>query len=284
MSDRHEPIDPLPANTTIEHIELAVADRQEVLAFYTDIVGLEVIETQSTGLDLGVDETTLLKVWERPELPPRPRAAAGLFHLAIRVPSRQALADAASRLTDADMLTGASDHAVSEALYTRDPAGNGVEIYRDRPRGDWPMTDGTVQMTTDPLELETLLVERSDTWRDGVPTQSDLGHVHLEVTDLSRALEWYVPQLGFNEMARYQGGRFVAAGGYHHHLGLNVWNSRTEPATGRGLQQFTIDVQDERVIEVLRNRLESAVRKQTADQDSTLLLADPDGIKVQLTA
>lgn len=273
----------LPDTTSLGRVDLAVADRSDVIEFYTDVIGLEVLESHTDTVDLGVDEHVLVRLTERPELPPRPQEAAGLFHLALRVPHRDALAEAARRLVDRNELSGASDHAVSEALYTADPAGNGIEVYCDRPRDEWPISGDTVQMTTRPLDLDELMSQQSGSGGAHLPPTSDLGHIHLEVTDLDRSLDWYVSQLGFKERATYEGARFVAAGGYHHHVGLNVWNHRRSPLSGLGLERFTLHVPDVDVRQEIENRLRAeGVPIETKGADHSLRLVDPDGIEIDI--
>ncbi len=173
------------------------------------------------------------------------RSATGLFHLAILLPSRRDLAVALVRLAQAHWpLDGASDHLVSEALYLSDPDGNGIEIYRDRPRSDWPHADGRLEMATLALDLDDVLGELGcdDGFRALVPEATTIGHVHLQVGDLADSEAFYSGVLGFDVMVRaYPGALFVSAGGYHHHIGMNTWNSRggAPPSLGAvGLRSF----------------------------------------------
>ncbi|MFW6449110.1 MAG: VOC family protein, partial [Halobacteriota archaeon] len=177
----------LPADTAMGPVELCVADADGVRPFYTDVVGLEVLERGPYQLDLGVGDHVLARLHEDPNRPARPSAAAGLFHVALRVPERSDLARAARRLRGADRLTGASDHLVSEALYSRDPEGNGLEVYHDRPEENWERTaEGGVHLPTWPLDLEALVAAAPDD-AGPLPPDTRVGHVHLEVTDLPAA-------------------------------------------------------------------------------------------------
>lgn len=265
----------LPPGTDIGRIDLTVADRESTRSFYEEVIGLTVVDATETVLDLGVADTPLIRLIERTDLEPRPVSTAGLFHLAIRVPSRPILGAVASRVLDADRLTGASDHGVSEALYTRDPAGNGVEIYRDRPRDRWPIDAEGVQMTTQPLDLTDLLAESVDArW---LPDGADVGHVHLEVTDLEQSVAFYTETIGLAERDRRRGARFLAAGDYHHHLGLNTWGDRSERAHGLGLDSFTIEVPDSVSMGAIDSRIEAM-----PDDDGTIRLDDPDGIAIRI--
>lgn len=269
----------LPDTTHLGPVTLSVDDHDAVRSYYTDTVGLEVVTATDDSLGLGVEDQVLLRLRERPDADARPATAAGLFHVAIRVPDRSALADAASRLLAAERLQGASDHGVSEALYSRDPAGNGIEVYRDRPRSSWPMQGDRVSLITEPLDVQAL--RRESTAAGGLPESTDIGHVHLEVTDLKRAVDFYVDAIGFAERDRYRGARFVAAGGYHHHVGLNTWNGRSTPASGLGALEFTVYIDAVEALDGVIDRLEARdIDVERGDDGVTV--DDPDGITIRL--
>ena len=162
---------------------------------------------------------------------PRLRPATGLFHLALLVPSRVELARALRRVMNGGwQFTGASDHLVSEALYLRDPEYNGIEIYRDRPREEWSIVDGQIQMATLPLDLQGI-AGLADDAGDGMPAGTTMGHVHLQVAGLAPADSFYHRLLGMDVTVRsYPGALFMSAGGYHHHIGANTWESHGGPA------------------------------------------------------
>ncbi|MFC7098466.1 VOC family protein [Halobaculum marinum] len=267
-------------------VTLAVSDLDRVLAFYRDVVGLRVRERDDDRAVLGTPVTDLLVLVHDPDAPPRPSDAAGLFHTAFLFPSRAALGDALARAREAGArITGASDHRVSEALYLRDPEGNGVELYRDRPREAWPETDDRVEMDTLPLDVESLLTDRAgefDAAGDPAPDDTTVGHVHLEVTDLEAAEAFYVDALGFDVRQRWEAeALFVAAGGYHHHIGLNTWNRRSSPASGRGLREFEVVVSDETALDAVRSDLADAGVAFRADGDA-LVASAPDGVAVRV--
>lgn len=221
----------LPKETRIGRSALRVSDLAELTEFYRDVVGLRVLRRSEAVAVFGVDGTPLLVLESDEGSPERRQAETGLYHNAFRVPSRAALGDALRRLREHWHLDGAADHRVSEALYATDPEGNGVEIYRDFPHEEWSVTDdGRVRMGTDPLDLSDIdAVARGD---DRVLPGTDVGHVHLEVSSLDAFRDFYVDALGFEVQADAPGATFVAAGGYHHHVGANVWNGRTKPAEG----------------------------------------------------
>jgi catechol 2,3-dioxygenase len=271
---------PLPDGTDLGSVTLSVADLDRPVGFYADVIGLAVHRRTDDRAVLGAGGRDLLTLRAAPDVPPRPADAAGLFHVAYLVPDRAALADGLGRLRSSWERSGASDHDVSEALYCRDPEDNGVELSRDRPRKRWERTpDGDLRIGTKPLDLDALAAEA--TGEQAAPPGTRVGHVHLEVTDLDRAREFYVDALGFEVAARNRGVLFVAAGGYHHHLGLNVWNGRTEPATGRGLDHFEVALPDSDALAAAVDRLRDggfAVR----ETDGGTTAEDPDGIGVRL--
>ncbi|WP_277543430.1 VOC family protein [Haloarcula laminariae] len=272
----------LPAETGVGRVALTVGDLDETVEFYESVVGLAAHETDGERAVLGDGETPLLELIEDRSAPERARSAAGLFHTAFRVPSRAALGDALERLDDRWELSGASDHLVSEALYCRDPEGNGVEIYRDRPRSTWGETpDGGVQMATEPLDADA--VRRAATGTDAVPAGTDVGHVHLEVTGLDAARAFYADALGLSVRASDGGALFLAAGGYHHHVGVNVWNGRSEPASGRGLDWVELRVPTESAVDAARDRLDRAGYAVEGTADG-IRVPDPDGIDIRLAS
>ena len=271
----------MPTPTRIGRVALRVASLDRVVPFYRDVVGLDVAR-DGTGAVLSAGDDPLVVLREEPGAPERPSDAAGLFHLAVRVPSRAALGDALTRIESSDeALTGASDHLVSEALYLRDPEGNGVEVYRDRPRDDWTVTDdGGVEMDTLRLDLDEIRAAAGG--EDRAPPGTDIGHVHLEVTDLASARAFYVDTLGLSVRTEsYSGALFVAAGGYPHHLGLNPWNRRrTSSKKSRGLAWFEFVLPDREAMDGLRGSIPASAEVEQAD--GTVVVTDPDGIELRL--
>jgi catechol 2,3-dioxygenase len=234
---------PLPDDAHIGQISLTVSDLARSIGFYRDVLGFS-----SDGSTLRPpDGRVLIELHERRDAIPKPRRSAGLYHFAILVPSRAALGRSLRRLADRRWpLTGASDHLVSEALYLDDPDGLGIEIYRDRPRSEWPVRDGRLVMATDPLDLQSVHDEPgAETPWAGLEAATVMGHVHLHVPHLDAAEALYCGRVGFAPMVRgYPGALFVAAGGYHHHLGLNTWTgigAPPPPEHAVGLRSFTIE-------------------------------------------
>jgi catechol 2,3-dioxygenase len=296
QSDAH-PMAGLSPNVSLGPLRLTVADAVGVAAFYERAIGLRRLAEADNGvvrLGAGADPArpALVELVENAAAPARARHSSGLFHLALLVPDRPALAQALRRVTLAGWrLDGASDHLVSEALYLADPEGNGIELYRDRPREQWRRDEnGELAMATLPLDLQDLLTAGPADVPDpdpGMPAGTTLGHVHLQVSDLAAAEAFYADALGFDVMVRsYPGALFVAAGGYHHHLGLNTWASADGPPanpTARGLRDFTIHLGDAGERDRATSRLAEAGYALRDERDAAVA-TDPFGIAVRLTA
>jgi catechol 2,3-dioxygenase len=260
MAAETDVIDP---RTAIGAVRLRVGDLDELARFYEDVIGLELLERSSALARLGAGGRPLVELLSDPNAPPRPPQTTGLFHLAILVPDRRRLGTALRRVAEAGWgLTGASDHLVSEALYTSDPEGNGIEIYRDRPSEDWPRADGQPQMDTLPLDLSSVLAEAEAGEPGPMAAETRIGHVHLNVSDIPGSEAFYSGLLGFEPTVRgYPGALFVSAGGYHHHLGLNTWvgeGAPPPPEGSRGLESFEVLVPTSGGIDAIAGRLEGA--------------------------
>lgn len=234
----------LPDATRIGRVDLTVRDLDREVRFYRDALGLRVLREDKGYAELGAD-APIVGLHEDATAPPRPRVAAGLYHMAVLLPTRRALGGLLRRLAPLRVLEGASDHAVSEALYLSDPEGNGIEVYADRPRDAWPRAaEGGIGMTTQSMDVDGVLAEAAAPL-DRMPDGTRMGHVHLQVGDVPAAEAWY-RDLGFDVTARYgPQASFLSAGGYHHHVAVNAWQSRgAPPARGDelGLRSFTVVV------------------------------------------
>lgn len=218
-------------------MRLTVTSLERATGFYHGVLGLDPREAED-GVELATPAgDVLLRLAERPDLR-APSAGPGLFHVALLVPSRRELGRALLGLEAAGWpLHGASDHAVSEALYLADPDGHGIEIYADRPRETWRRVGDELYMITAPLDTRDLLRETGPPgdW-PGLPAGTVVGHVHLRVRDLEAAERVFAGGLGMEVTVRsYPGARFFAAGGYHHHIGVNTWWRRTGDVDAGGL-------------------------------------------------
>ena len=270
----------LPADAHIRRIALRVGDLDRLATWYGTVLGLTEHERTSDRYTVGTETRTLVVLENGADAPRRQPSGAGLFHLAIRVPTRGDLGSALRRIEKEWTLTGASDHGFSEAMYLRDPENNGIEVYRDRPRSAWPFdADGRLRAPSDPLDVTT--VRSAGTDKHVLPAEADLGHVHLEVTAIERSIRWYRDLIGFDvRMRPAQDVAFLAAGEYHHHLALNTWNGRTDPAAGRGIAWFEIGLPSRDAVRAVRERCERADVTAGSISDG-IAMADPDGIGVR---
>jgi catechol 2,3-dioxygenase len=276
-------------DTTIGTVALTVSDLDRSRVFYERAIGLRATELDDGRLGLGVaGERPLLELRGDSSAPRLNRRAPGLYHLAILVPTRLDLAFALARLAQERWpLDGASDHLVSEALYLSDPDGNGIEIYRDRPRADWPRAGDELSMATLPLDLDDVLSElRAATeLQTSAPAGTTVGHVHLQVADLAQAEAFYHGVLGFDVVVRgFPSALFVSAGGYHHHVGLNTWHSAgASPAApgSIGLRSFEVMLPSGDALEQTLARVRGAgIATELAD--GRTLVRDPFGSGVVL--
>jgi catechol 2,3-dioxygenase len=282
----------IDSGTSMGAVRLVVADLDRLRDFYRDAIGLSELPPEDGTVRLGTDGEPIIDLVGEPDAPPRTHGTSGLFHLAILVPSRQDLARALQRVAEAGWrLSGASDHLVSEALYLSDPEGNGIELYRDRPREEWPVRDGVIQMDTLPLDLDGVLGDlRREDANAGMPPGTRIGHVHLNVGDLAAAEAFYSGALGFDVTVRgYPGALFVSAGGYHHHLAFNTWKSKDggpTPDGYAGLHHVAIAYPTRRQLaDAYRRLVEADWPIRTSIAHSThdaIYLVDPDGNTVEL--
>jgi catechol 2,3-dioxygenase len=224
----------LPGQTYVGAVQLQISDLQRSVDYYQEVLGMDLLERDAGGASLGVKGAArpLAHLVEKRGIAPVPRRGRyGLYHFAILVPSRAALGRFAAHVLGLGLRPGMADHAVSEALYLTDPDGLGIEVYADRPRTSWRYNDDELVMTTEPLDVRDVIAAgEGDEWA-GLADGTTMGHVHLHVGDLGRAEAFYHDALGFDKKVwSYPGALFLSAGGYHHHLGTNVWSPG--PAAG----------------------------------------------------
>lgn len=235
---------PIPTTLELQGLTLRVRDLEAQLSFYRDLLGLEVVGSAGRQTDLApAGRGFTLTLEHDPAAPLRPQPTLGLYHFALLLPNRQALAAIFRRLVEAQYphFQGASDHAVSEALYLSDLEGNGIELYRDRPRTEWPYRGGKLAMGSERMDLQALLRESEGGTLD---PQTTFGHLHLHVGDLEPAQAFF-EALGMRlTQGDYPGARFLAADGYHHHIGINLWaRGRTAPQESTGLIAYSLGIE-----------------------------------------
>jgi catechol 2,3-dioxygenase len=274
----------LPPDTHLGRVQLRVADLTRALDFYTGRLGLQLLRSEGRTSVLGPEGSgrELIVLEEKPGIsrrPMRPRTA-GLYHVALLLPSRRDLGRTLIALSESGYpLRGTSDHAVSESLYLDDPDGNGLEIYADRPREEWPVVGGIIQMTVEPMDVAGVLAagqENPQPWT-GLPGGTVVGHIHLTVSTMERALAFYHEVIGFDLMMRIPSLTAVSAGGYHHHLNLNTWAGEGAPPDSEavaGLDWWELRVPEGELRQALVDRVGRAGRLTTTSPMPTA--KDPD--------
>ena len=288
------PLAPMDPGVEIGHVHLKASNLDRLEEFYRDVIGLEVrvrLDHASFLAADGYHHHVGINDWHS-EGKPLNHSRPGLYHTAFLYPSRAALGTALARVLALGWpLDGAADHGVSEAIYLRDPEGNGIELYRDRPRGEWPHErDGSLAMTLDPLDLESVLAERDPSVPLDAPPSLKIGHVHLQVSDIAGAEAFYRDIIGFDVVVRYGAqASFLSAGGYHHHLGANTWNTRGAPPAelgAPGLYHHAIRYPTlEALLDGVRRVVGSGYPLEGVSDHGVSIavyLRDPDGIGVEL--
>lgn len=276
-------------DANLGYVHLTVANLARSLAFYQENLGFKLHRRDGQTAYLGAGGPDLLLLTEQPGAR-QISGVTGLYHFAILTPSRLALAQSLRRLAETRTpVQGFSDHGVSEAIYLADPDGNGIEIYRDRPRSEWPWANGQLAMVTDPLDVEGILAElgsQPEPWT-GLSPQTTLGHIHLHVARIKEAETFYCDVLGFDLMQRFgYSASFISAGGYHHHIGANIWaglNAPPPPPDAAGLRYFTINLPTETALAEVVERIEQAGLT-FQHRDQIVFLRDPSRNGVVLSA
>lgn len=267
----------LPDALRLGPVHLVVRDLGRAVGWYRHALGLRAHARGDATAELGDATGTVVVLEEDPAAVPAGRHA-GLYHYALLYPSREALARAAARLvTMRTPIQGASDHGTHEAIYLPDADGNGIELAADRPRENWPVGLG-YSVGPQPLDFDSLLAAvRDDEPRRDVDDGLRVGHLHLHVGDIDEALAFYRDLVGFEEQANLGTAAFVSAGGYHHHLGFNVWKGRgvgAPPAHAVGLRHWTVQLPTAADVDDVRARLEGAGVAVTG-RDEGFVVSDP---------
>jgi catechol 2,3-dioxygenase len=277
----------LPDATHVGTVHLQVSDLQQSLAYYEDVLGLRPRDITKSSAALGADkdERLLVTLQSRPGVTRARRGAFGLYHFAILLPDRAALGRFAAHLASLEVRVAMADHLVSEALYLWDPDGLGIEVYADRPRESWQQHGRELAMTTDPLDIQSVIASgRGERWA-GPPLGTTMGHVHLHVGGLEEAEAFYHRALGFDKTVwSYPGALFMSAGGYHHHLATNVWSPGPSPAAdqARLLEWELVVPLDADVTAVIRSLRDAGYH--TVEARNEVTATDPWETQVRIRA
>lgn len=267
-------------------VSLKVKNLNSMLSFYEKDLGLVALRRDNEVVELSPSKSAepIIILRHVPNAEKAPDDAAGLYHYALLVPDRRSLAAAYVAIGNAGIIfDGFADHLVSEALYLTDPEGNGIEIYADRARSHWKFDeDGQVEMATQPLDIDSLLKEVTDARRDSLKAIADgtkVGHIHLKVTDLQRSISFYRSVIGLELMRYYGSAAFLSVGRYHHHIGMNTWESLGGKPVERnwaGLEHLTITVPRENLNELSTLLADSPIALH--EGNGQLYISDPDEI------
>jgi catechol 2,3-dioxygenase len=268
-------------------VTLRVRNLDLVADYYRDALGLTVMARSMMGALLGSGGVRLLNLQRRESAPREARNAAGLYHTAFLMPTRKDLARwlvhaAANKVP----LTGFADHLVSESVYLDDPEGNGIEVYADRAPDTWKWDGGSVAMATDQLDIDGLLALTDTTTTNYARAPDDLriGHMHLRVGDLEQADRFYGGAIGLDPTRKRSGAAFLSSGRYHHHLGINVWQSAgagPRDSTAMGLAWFSLEIAADEILQAQTQRLQQAGAPVTAIENG-IETSDPWGTNVRL--
>lgn len=279
---------PIHPAAEVGTVTLKVADLPRSLTFYTELIGLRIFQQTGATATLGAGSRPILNLEEIPGARNQPVNTTGLYHAAILLPDRHSLAIKISQLQAIHYPLGFADHLVSEAFYLSDPDSNGLELYRDRPRSEWQWHNQSVQMATDPIDFFSFFgeVQKNDPalTNFALPAGTRLGHMHLRVADIAEAENFYHKVLGFDITARLPSALFVSAGGYHHHIGMNTWESRggkppLEPSAGLGEFSVSLPAQAE-LDHLVKQILASGVAVERSANSASIL--DPFQNRIRL--
>ena len=278
----------LPDDSHLGAVRLQVSDLERSVQWYERVLGLEARSRTDRSATMVVKGETqpLIELREKKGIRPVPRSGLlGLYHYAILLPDRLALGRFIGHLAELGMRAGMSDHFVSEAVYISDPDGLGIEVYSDRPRSQWKVEDRQLSMTTLPLNARELVESAGVEPWTGLPKGTVIGHVHLHVGDIDKAAGFYHDLVGFDKMVwSYPGALFMSAGGYHHHLGTNIWAAQAPPASDDDAKLIEWEIVVPRHDDVAQ--VEASVKKGAAvdREGESIVLRDPWGTTVRVRA
>ncbi|WP_339173547.1 VOC family protein [Solibacillus sp. FSL R5-0691] len=277
------------------HVQLKVSNLVRSIEYYTTIIGFKVLQQTEKEAYLTADgQTSLVSLVEVQNAQPLKQGFAGLYHLALLLPSRKDLGNIVQHFVNMNIRLGAADHDVSEALYLNDPDGNGIEIYIDRHESEWTWNqDEQVHMVTEQLNFQPILAAADGNW-NGLPADTVMGHVHLSVVNLDKSEQFYTNVLDYNVVTRYGAqALFVSTGKYHHHFGLNTWNSNNGHAPTNdmvGLKSFTVVLKDAEYAEEVKQSLtnngfivENFAEAPAHGGTQLFSTVDPNGLRIVFT-
>jgi catechol 2,3-dioxygenase len=276
----------------IGHVSLNVSNLQSSLDFYQKILGFKVVGKPSGERTLlsadSASSSYLIELLQAKVNSDHDSKGASLYHFAILLPVRKYLADMLQNLRENREIVyfdGLADHLVSEAIYIRDPDSNGIEIYRDRPMSEWSWNGNRIEMATLRLNTSDLLRESTEKGWKEMPPNTRIGHVHLHVSNIAKAIKFYHDILGLNLTAAIPSAAFFAADKYHHHIAANTWlGTDISPASSEsiGLNHFSIVLSNKEHVQRLADQLSSSENTLTALLERSSFIYDMDGIKIQI--
>ena len=277
----------LPPTTQVGGVRLQVSDLQRSIEFYEQVLGLRLYRTEGDTATLGPPQEDRCLVTLHTGLRVRParKGAFGLYHFAMLLPDRAALGRLAAHLSALGIRVGMADHLVSESIYLWDPDGLGIEVYADRPAATWQRKDGEFVMATDPLDVAGVIADAHGEKWDRAPPGTTMGHVHLHVGTLDAAEAFYHRALGLDKTVwSYPGALFLSAGGYHHHLGVNVWSPGPSPAPNQAqLLEWELLVPSSDDVAAVADSLRAAGYAAERQSDG-VLTADPWQTRLRVVA
>lgn len=271
-------------NIYVGEVNINVKNLEHALAFYQNIMGFQVLDKSNRKAVLTTDGKTPILTLEQPEgVVAKTGRTSGLYHFAILLPSRAELSVFLRHMIQTGYPLGAADHYVSEALYLNDPDGNGIEVYRDRPSSEWKWNNGLVEMATEELDGNGIIAESKAEW-SGLPAGTLMGHIHLHVSNLKQAEEFYTKGLGFDIVSYYPQAAFLSTGKYHHHIAINTWQGEgaaTPPRNSVGLKWYSLVFPNESIRENAIKQLKQLGAQVTKVADF-YVTEDPSGNQIHL--
>jgi catechol 2,3-dioxygenase len=277
----------LPDETHIGRVRLQVGNLGLSVSYYETVLGMRVLRSTDTTAELvpNGEDRVLIELTEKKGVRNVPRRGLlGLYHFAVLLPDRAALGRFVAHLGEIGAYAGMSDHLVSEAVYLTDPDGLGIEVYADRPRETWSARDRQIEMTTKPLDVNSVVAAAGGKKWDGMPPGTKIGHVHFYVGDIDQAAAFYHTGLGMDKIVwNYPGALFMSAGGYHHHVGVNTWAQGASPATDDDarLVDWELFVPDSSSVDAAAKSIGDAGFEVSRDGD-TVVARDGWGIRLRL--